>query len=278
VEAPNFSPGEVLGGSPGLLVRGSGFSNPRKRSENKKEGFSPGVCFSPRFDIPQPLRTANHVDKELVNAAIARKFGVKRGRQQFALPHQNGKTISFRHNLDTRANTGDARRADIDHLQRSSGQLGFHRLDGAIDLPAIGIPFHADIHHGQTLLRRLGDIAGQKDTTGTRAKSRLLLNKALQRFKQAVALEKLEESGRLPTGKDQAVQTLQLRRRADLDGICTSLDNSLSMGSKISLDGEHPDARTLQTLPAAGLQQFTLLEAGNRQTLHCAGHLLAHLG
>jgi hypothetical protein len=79
-----------------------------------------------------------------------------------------------------------------------------------------------------------------------------LLNETLQRFKQTVPFEKFEERRRLATRQDQAVETLELCRRAYLDGIGASLDQSLGVGSKISLDGEHPNARTLQEVTSRG--------------------------
>ena len=127
---------------------------------------------------------------------------MKGGRQYFALPDQDGKTVPFRHDLDAGANTGNARRTDVDHLERPSGQFGLARLDGAVDLPAIGIAFHADIHHGKTLLGRMGDVAGQENTAGAGAEGRLLLNETLQRFKQTVPFEKFEERRRLAARQD----------------------------------------------------------------------------
>jgi hypothetical protein len=217
--------------------------------------------------FPGELEPAHHVDEELMNAPVPREFRVERGRQQFALPHQDREPVPFRQDLNPRANTGNTRRADINHLQRSTSQPGFPGLDGAIDLPPIGIPFHADIHHSQTLLSGLGDIAGKEDTPGTSTKRRLLLNETLQRFKQPVALKKLEEGRRLPTRKNQSVQTFQLRRSAHLNGICPSLDKSLGMGSKISLDGKHPNARTLQALTSRGFAAVHPLAAQRSRDL-----------
>ena len=124
------------------------------------------------------------------------------GREEFALPNQNGKTVSFRQHLNLRSDTGNARGTDVHHLEWSPGQPGFARLDGTVNLPTVGVAFDADIHHGQTLLGRMGDVASQEDTAGTRSEDRLLLNETLQGFKQSVPFEKFQESRRLATGKD----------------------------------------------------------------------------
>jgi hypothetical protein len=217
--------------------------------------------------FPEPLQTPNHINEELMNPPITRELRMERSRQQFALPNQDRKTVPLRQNLHPWTHTGNARRTDVDHLQRPSRQLRLARLDGAVDLPPVSIAFHADIHHRQTLLGRLGDIAGKKNTTGASTKSRLLLNETLQRLKQSVPLEKLEKRRRLPTGEDQSIETLQLRGSTYLDGICARLDKSLDVGSKISLDGEHPYARTLQVITSRGFAAVHPLEGPRSRDL-----------
>src|ERR1700722_5687354 len=147
-------------------------------------------------------QASDHVDEELMDAAIAREFRMEGGRKEFALPNQNGKTISFPQYLNPLADTGNARGTDVHHLEWSPGQPGFARLDSTVNLPAVGIAFNADIHYGQTLLGRMRDVAGQQNTAGTSAEDRLLLHKTLQGLKQSVPFKKFQESCGLATGQD----------------------------------------------------------------------------
>ena len=90
----------------------------------------------------------------------------------------------------------------------------------------------------------MGDVAGQQDTAGAGAEGRLFGDEALQRFEQAVAFQEFQECSRFAARQDQAVEAVQLRRFSYLDGIGARLFQRLGVSGKVSLDGEHADART----------------------------------
>jgi hypothetical protein len=114
-----------------------------------------------------------------MDTVIIRKLRVKRGCQQSALPHQDREAIPFRQNFDSWAHTYDARGANVDHFQWAAGEFRFAGLDRAVDLPAVGIPFHADVQDRQALLGGTGDVFGQENTTGTGTEGGFLLDEVL---------------------------------------------------------------------------------------------------
>src|ERR1700761_168319 len=116
-----------------------------------------------------------------MDAAVVRELGMEGGSQQSALPHQHWKTVPLRHYFDSIAHTGNAWGTDVHHLQGTTGQAGFAGSDGAIDLPAVGVPLHADVHDREALLWRRGDFASQQDAAGAGAEGRLFGHKTLKR-------------------------------------------------------------------------------------------------
>ena len=70
---------------------------------------------------------------------IGRKFRVKGGSHDSALPYQHRGAIPLGQNLDRAPGLDKSRSANEDHLQRTTGKAGFSREDCRIDLPAVSV-------------------------------------------------------------------------------------------------------------------------------------------
>jgi hypothetical protein len=90
----------------------------------------------------------------------------------------------------------DDRRADEHRLQLARARcasrirLGVEHHHAAVDLPAVGVALHGDIHQPQALLRRVGDLGGHQDGAGAGAEHRLApaeLPASSNRFRSAAA-------------------------------------------------------------------------------------------
>ena len=79
------------------------------------------------------------LDKELVDAAIVREFGMEGGGQDAALANQRGEAVALGEDLDAGTVLDDARSADEDHLQRAAGEAVCGGDDGRVDLAAVGV-------------------------------------------------------------------------------------------------------------------------------------------
>lgn len=80
-----------------------------------------------------------------MDPSVRRELRVKRGRQKMSLSDEDWKAITLSKHFDVRTRLKDARRADKDHFQGSSGELGFQCLDGAVNLATIGIALDSSI-------------------------------------------------------------------------------------------------------------------------------------
>src|SRR5262245_26361014 len=101
-----------------------------------------------------------------------------------ALADENGIGAVGGQHLNIVSCADDLRSADKDHLQGLRAEFGFGMLDGTLKLPSVGIAADTDIEHTQRLLRRILDLFGQKDGSGTGAEGRFHADKMAEFFKK----------------------------------------------------------------------------------------------
>src|SRR5271154_720293 len=109
---------------------------------------------------------------------------------QLSLAHKNGEPLAVGEHFDIGANLRDARRADVDHLQRASGQGSLLGEDRAIDLAAVGIALDRGIEDTEAGLGWMDNFFRQQNAAGAGAKSGLSLDELLELTEKAVAFKK----------------------------------------------------------------------------------------
>ena len=176
-----------------------------------------------------------------MDATVGGKLGVKGGGHQRALPHQNGKTLAAGQDFDAGPGFDDPGRADEDHLQRATGQLGWCDEDGRVDLAAVGVALHDGIERREAALGGIADFAGQQDGSSTGAEDGLGGAEVLQSFKEIVLVEEAEDGGGFAAGEDQAIDGGELVWLADFDGLGAGFGKGGGVGGVVALDGEDAD-------------------------------------
>ena len=176
---------------------------------------------------------------------IRGQLGVKSQGQQMILP--NGDHCPVREpadDLDPVADLGDPRSPDEDRGERLLTGYPF-QLEGrleAVDLPAKGVARHRDIHQAQARLIGCLDAARQHDHARAGTQDGATGSGQLaDRFDQVVLDQQLSDGGALANRNDQAVEALQCRRAADLDGVHTQPAERRHVLGKRALERQHPD-------------------------------------
>src|SRR5450755_2459510 len=123
-----------------------------------------------------------------------------------------------------RSHAPDYGRADEDRLHfalvRAGCEFRFRSYvrHAAIDLPAVGITFHIDIHQAQALLRWLRDAGSQKNGARASAEDGTAPSEVRHRPKQSFFAQQFKHGGAFTTGDNQAVNTIQIGGLADKHG------------------------------------------------------------
>jgi len=187
-----------------------------------------------------------------MDTPVCGEFGMKSSSQNPALTNQHRGTIAEGQHLDAGAGGDDARGANEDHLQRATGEFGFRRQDGRVDLAAIGVAFNDCIEQPQGALWRIEYFARQQDGSGAGAKDGVASAKLLQSFKEA-RLQEFEDGGRFAAGQDESIETCQLVRLAHLARLGSGFGERFGVGGIVALDGEYANAGVLRSVKALSL-------------------------
>ena len=119
-------------------------------------------------------------------------------------------------------------------IQTCDVQLGFER----VDLSTVTVPSHTDAHHSQADLIRaaIDDLVCEKNHPCACAENRKTTAKSGAQFLEEVELEeKFAHRRALASRKDDAIETLEVPRRADPASTGTECRQYDFMGSERSL-------------------------------------------
>ena len=230
-----------------------------------------------------------------MHPGISCELRVKRCRQYIALPDEDGARISRAIGLDRRQHL-DASTHLHDHggpdehsvnglLLPGDLEVGFER----VHLPAERVAF--DDHVENTELGLLGPrgCCRQKDETGAGPESRHpRLDAHPQRIYQSVDRRQPPYGRRLAPGNHQRVHKVEIFWRANFDCFAAEAVQNLPVFPEVALESQYPNGhdgyharrrsppcsaeRSLcKQLPAARLEQFALVEAGDVEAGHRAG-------
>jgi len=189
-----------------------------------------------------------------MNVWIRTEFGVKRGRHVSTLLHPHRISLIGSEDLNIWADFPYNGRPNEDGFHLFTSGVDFR--DAAIQLAAIRIALHSDIHQSKARLGWTGNFTSEKNCPGTGSEDRLVLAEGAQRLKQMFQVDQLEHRGALSAGHDQAVARLQILCCADLDGMGACLFQSAHMSMEVALEGENADVLHLRCLPATSLEQL----------------------
>ncbi len=194
-----------------------------------------------------------------MNTQVRRHLRVKAGHQHPSLAGQHRILAAAGQNLNPRSGGGDAWCPDEHQRQRPffrSGQLRIHPLGVALEriqLAAVGIPRHLDIHEPQAALLRPAHPAGQQDKTGTGAEEGAPgLGKGTQCLLESVRLHEPEQCAALAPGQDQAAQPGQFLRLAHFTGGHAAGRQHAGVGRVVPLQGQNADGWFRRHGSAAG--------------------------
>ena len=161
------------------------------------------------------------------------------GGHDVALLDEDGEAVAGGEDLDAVAGFYDAGRADVDHFERAAGELRVARLDGGVDLAAVGVALDGGVEDAEALLGRVRDFSREEDASGAGTEGGFAGDEVLEGGKEAIALEKFQKRGRFAAGDDEAVNGGELFRFADQDGVGSGFAEGLGVGVVIALDGEY---------------------------------------
>jgi hypothetical protein len=173
-----------------------------------------------------------------VNCGVVGQFGMKRGRKDAALADKNRMTGIFGENFDVRADSFDDGSADEDHFQRLGMQLGFSHMDVAGKLAAVAVAKNRGVEERERGLRGAVNFFCEENCASAGAEERAFLRgKLFQGVEEAFCGHHFQVRGAFAAGEDDAVESLQVLRRADEGVVNADALKHLGVGFVITLDG-----------------------------------------
>src|ERR1035438_8228789 len=180
-----------------------------------------------------------------MHAHVVGQFRMEGGHEVPPLLDQHRVARVLRQHLDPGTGAADNRRADKHRLQFAWGRahLKFRRRiqfhHPAVQLPAVGVSLHGDIHQPEAFLRGVGDVPGHQDGAGASSEHGLAPAKLGQIVEQVFGAQEFEHSGTLTAGQDQAGDLIQLRALPDIHGRGAGAAQCRAVRRKIALQREH---------------------------------------
>src|SRR5471032_1862252 len=184
--------------------------------------------------------------------ASPKSVGMERGNQVRTLLDQDrvaGKPGQHVHRspLHRTSDAPDDGRADEDSLEFAWRRPLLKVLSGIdlhharIDLPAVTVAFHGNIHQAQALLAGMRHFPGHEDGAGAGAEHRLAAAELGQIVKETLVAQQLQHGSALTAGDDESVDLRELRAFADVYGIGAGAFQGCAVRREIALQREHPD-------------------------------------
>ncbi len=130
--------------------------------------------------------------------------------KQVGLADKDWMVLAGGENLNIRSYTVDARGADEDHLERTSGKCGWLDEDRGVVLSAVGVALDGDVKGCEGLLRGARHMVREEDASGAGAEGGSLADKGAEGVEEAIPLQELEHGCGFSTGDDEAVKVVQM--------------------------------------------------------------------
>jgi hypothetical protein len=189
---------------------------------------------------------ADDVKEELMYSKIVGEFGMKGGGEEVALADEGGVGRmtgdgAGGEGFDVGAEAADARGADEDLFERTTGEGGFGEEDGGVILAAVGVALDGDVEDTEGALGGVFYVAGEQDAAGAGAEDGFSTDEGVEGVVEAGALEVPEEGGGLAAGKDEGVERGELVGFANEDGVRAEESEALGVDVEGTLESENAD-------------------------------------
>ena len=171
------------------------------------------------------------------------------------------------------SHAADDRRANEYRLQlpgrRARREIGsgFEFVNAAVDLPAVGVALHRDIHQPEALLGGMRDLVAPAGSRPRRCRRSAcagrIPRRASSRFSACSSFSMVVLS---PPGITRPSISSSSAALAHLHRLRAGALQRLAVRLEIALQRQHPDP--LHHLPASGLQQLGFLQLGNVDPRH----------
>src|SRR5437588_3740369 len=199
------------------------------------------------------LGRANQLDEVPVHPIVRGQLRVKGRDEETARARKHRASLMGRQDLHAPPHLIDDRRPDEDAVQRRRSehgdlQVGLER----VDLPAIGVPGHRDIHQAQQRRLAARGPAGHQDHPGAgpveaHAEPDPLRNRPVE----AGADHQLADGGGFPARQDQPVHAVEVLGETDLHRIHPDPPEGDPVLDHVPLDRQHADFHRFD-LPLSG--------------------------
>src|SRR4051794_22793243 len=175
--------------------------------------------------------------QEGVHPGVVGELRVERAEHDPALPDCHRMIVDAGQDLDAVAVAGYARRADEDCAQWIGTEPVDLKLDlEARDLPTEGVSLGGRVDEAQV-------VAVADDHAGAGPENRApRLGVGANRGLEAVALDRLRDGRALAARDHQAVEPVNFRRRAHLDGVRSEGPKHLGVGGEVPLAGQRTNS------------------------------------
>lgn len=156
----------------------------------------------------------------------------------FSLPDSDRMVVLRCDDFNPGAKALDFGSTNEDHLNRLTAQLAF--TDGAVNLPAIGVPADTNVERAEASLSGILDFLSEKNCSGAGAEGRFCADERFQFFDSGLT-QKFEECTRFAAGDDEAGNFVQLFRLSYKHNFGAQLLEPAAMGIEITLQGQDTD-------------------------------------
>src|SRR5262245_55250034 len=181
---------------------------------------------------PDTHRLPYLVQEELVDPRVVGQLRMERSDEDASLAREHGMPVDLGQHLDVSAGVLDPRRTDEDRAHRFVALADVEVGLEAPHLAAERVATHRDVGEPEM-------VAAEHDHPGARAEDRAV--EAAQGVVEAVETHEPRDRGRLAAGDDQAVETVELLGKPDLDRVRAEPPEHVCVLTEVPLHGEDAD-------------------------------------
>jgi len=173
-----------------------------------------------------------------MDGSVRGEFGVEGGGEDVIFLDEGGLAFVLGEDGDVGSNFFDDRAANENHFERIFLQSGAAEENVAGELAAIPVAKDGHVEELERVLRRILDLVGEEDRSGTGAKdSAAFAGKIANGVVETFFLEELELRGAFAAGENQAIAAVKIGNGADFDGLRTEFLEHGGVSLEVTLNG-----------------------------------------
>src|SRR4051794_14198249 len=201
---------------------------------------------SPAGAFARVRMLGRHRREEPVEARLAGHLRMEGGGEDVPLADRDDPAVlELGQDVDVGTRSLDDRRSDEDRVdglvaEERHRHVGLER----VELASEGVAADGDVEQRQDRIVAIGDLAREDDHPGTGPEHRGAGPGELEdRLLEAPAVDQAAHRRRLATGQDQSIETLEIGRQPNLDGLHADRAERRNVLRKVTLDCEDADPR-----------------------------------